>query len=435
MFKYFPHTKQDIKQMLDKIGLDSLEALFASVPKEIKEKSKYNLGEALGEFEITQNMNEYANKNAYLKVLRGGGSYDHYVPSVIPYLTSRSEFLTSYTPYQPEVSQGTLQYIFEFQSFVCELTGMDVCNASVYDGATAAAEAMFMAVSQTRKKKIAISKTVSPQIIEVIKTYAHYRGIEVVFVEQTNGITKPDFDFQDVSGLVVMYPNYFGVIEDYENLSQKIHQSGGLFIMIADLQALAVLKTPRAYNADIVVGDGQSLGIPMQFGGPYVGYMATTKKLVRKLPGRICGVTEDKDKKRGFVLTLQAREQHIRREKANSNICSNQSLMALWVSIYLSLMGKDGMEKINEICYNNAHYLEEKLLKTKLFEKVYDGPFIKEFVLKALFDVEQVEKKLLEKGYLTGLHIGDNNLLFAVTEKYNEKEIDLFVEELKNVIR
>ena len=357
------------------------------------------------------------------------------MPSIIPYLASRSEFMTSYTPYQAEVSQGTLQYIFEYQSYICELTGMDVSNASVYDGATAAAEAMFMAVSQTRKNKILVSSTVNPSTIDVIKTYAHFRNIEVVIISEKDGLTDSDFEVNEIAGLIVQYPNYYGIIEEYEQLANKIQEAKGLFIMIADLQSLAVLKTPGSIGADIVVGDGQSLGIPLQFGGPYVGYMATTKKLIRRLPGRICGVTNDIDGNRGFVLTLQAREQHIRREKATSNICSNQSLMALWITIYLSVMGKDGMEKINEACYTNAHYLKTRLLQTNHFKEVYQNkPFIKEFVLEANFDVKLVEDKLLDKGYLTGLHIGDNKLLFAVTEKYNKKEIDKFVEVLEDVI-
>lgn len=436
MFKYFPHTKNDIQEMLSKIGVSNINELFKDVPKEILKDAKYNLEKGKGEFELINEMKEIAALNKELKIFRGAGAYDHYTPSIVPYLVSRSEFMTSYTPYQAEVSQGTLQYIFEYQSYICELTGMDASNASVYDGATAAAEAMFMAVSSTRKNKILVSSTVNPSTIEVIKTYAHFRKIEVIVVDEKEGVTVTDFEVNEIAGLIVQYPNYYGIIEEYEELANKIHAAKGLFIMIADLQALAVLKTPSSIGADIVVGGGQSLGIPLQFGGPYVGYMATTQKLIRRLPGRICGATNDVDGKRAFVLTLQAREQHIRREKATSNICSNQSLMALWVTIYLSAMGKDGMEKINEACYTNASYLKSRLLKTNQFKEVYkDKPYIKEFVLEANFDVELVENKLLEKGYLTGLHIKDNKLLFAVTEKYNKEEIDKFMEVLEDVIR
>lgn len=436
MFKYFPHTEEDIKLMLKKLNLNSLDELFKDVPEKIIKDGKYNIEDGISEYELIKEIKDIANMNKSLKIYRGAGAYDHYTPAVIPYLVSRGEFTTSYTPYQPEVSQGTLQYIFEFQSYVCELTGMDVSNASVYDGATAAAEAMFMASGATRKNKILVSKTVNPRTIDVITSYAHFRDIEIVFIDELDGVTTNDFDVADIAGIIVQYPNYYGIVEDYKDIIDKVHEAKGLVIMISDLQSLAVLKSPGDLGADIVVGDGQSLGIPLQFGGPYVGYMATTKRLTRRLPGRICGVTKDVDGKRAFVLTLQAREQHIRREKATSNICSNQSLMALWVTIYLSIMGKDGMSKINEICYNNAKYLKDKLLKTKRFKEIYkDKPFIKEFVLEADFNVEEVEEDLLDKGYLTGLHIGDNKLLFAVTEKYNKDEIDKFVEVLENVIR
>lgn len=435
MFKYFPHTEHDIKLMLEKNGLKNLDELFKDIPKKILNDANYDIEDGLSEYEVVKEMKEVASLNKSLKIFRGAGAYDHYTPSVIPYLASRSEFATSYTPYQPEVSQGTLQYIFEYQSYICELTGMDASNASVYDGATAASEAMFMATSATRKNKILVSKTVNPSTIEVIKTYAHYRDVEVILVDEKAGVTVNDFSCDDIAGMIVAYPNYYGIVEDYQEIANKVHEAKGLFIMIADLQALAVLKSPKEIGADIVVGDGQSLGIPLSFGGPYVGYMATTNKLTRRLPGRICGVTNDIDGKRAFVLTLQAREQHIKREKANSNICSNQSLMALWVTIYLSVMGKDGLEKVNEASYTNASYLKEKLLKTKHFSEVHNKPFIKEFVLKANFDVEAVEDKLLDKGYLTGLSIGDNNLLFAVTEKYGKEEIEKFVEVLEDVLR
>lgn len=435
MFKYFPHTEKDIKEMLKVIGVKSLDDLFSVIPKEIKDQANYNLNEVLSEYELMKHVTKVASKNKALQIFRGAGAYDHYTPAVIPALTSRGEFLTSYTPYQPEVSQGTLQYIFEFQSFISELTGMDVANASVYDGATAAAEAMLMAVSHTRRKKVLVSSTVNPTTIKVLETYAEYRNIQVDLINSKDGVTVNDFDPIDYAALIVAYPNYFGIIEDYHAFARKIHDAGALFIMITDPQALAVLKSPGSLGADIVVGDGQTLGIPLQFGGPYVGFMATKKALMRRLPGRICGVTMDKEGKRGFVLTLQTREQHIRREKATSNICSNQSLMALSVTIYMSLMGKDGLEKINELAYTNATYLKEELLKTKLFSNVYSQPFIKEFVLEAHFDVERVEKALLKKGYLTGLHLGNNHLLFAVTEKYGKPEIDSFVKELKNAVQ
>lgn len=436
MFKYFPHTNEDIKQMLKVIGVDSLDDLFKVVPKEIKDNAQYNLPNALSEHELLKNMNEIASKNKQLHIFRGAGAYDHYTPSIIPHLTQRSEFLTSYTPYQPEIAQGTLQYIFEFQSFICELTGMDIANASMYDGATSTAEAMLMATSHTRNNKVLISATTHPNTIDVVKAYASNKGYEVVLIPDKNGVTDIKYidKHDNIACVIVQNPNYYGIIEDYNGFSDITHQKGGLFIMNNDPQTLAVLKTPKEYGADIAVGDGQSLGVPLQFGGAYVGYLATTKKLVRKMPGRICGVTQDVDGKRAFVLTLQAREQHIRREKANSNICSNQSLMALWVTIYMSLMGKDGLIKVNEASYSNAHYLESELLKTKYFEKVYDHPYLKEFILKTNFDNKNIEQKLLDKGYLIGLPIEDK-MLFAVTEKYGKEDIDTFVEVLLNELR
>lgn len=437
MFKYFPHTEEDIKQMLDKIGLKHLNELFNPIPNEIQKRASLNLEEGLSEHALVRNMHLISNKNKHLQIFRGAGVYDHYIPSAISSLISRSEFMTSYTPYQPEISQGTLQYIFEFQSYICELTGMDVANASVYDGATATAEAMFMATSHTKKDKILVSKTVNPSVLEVVKTYAKFRNIKVVEVEEKEGRTSIN-DLQnhsDYAGLIVQQPNYYGLIESYEEIGQLVHENKGLFIMNSDPSILGVLKSPRDFGADIAVGEGQSLGLPLSFGGAYVGYMATTEALTRKMPGRICGITKDVHGNRAFVLTLQAREQHIRRAKANSNICSNQSLNALWVSIYLSLMGPSGLKAVNEQTYTNSHYLKEQLLKTKLFKPVHDDNFIKEFVLEANFDIKRAEEKLLDKGYLTGLNIKDNLVLFAVTEKYGKEDIDQFVEVLSNVIR
>lgn len=437
MFKYFPHTEEDIKLMLKRIGLKQIDELFKPIPNQIQKEASIQLKDGFSELDLIRNMQLISNKNKHLQVFRGAGAYDHFIPSAIYPLISRSEFMTSYTPYQPEISQGTLQYIFEFQSYICELTGMDVANASVYDGATATAEAMFMATSQTRKDKILVSKTVNPSIIEVIQTYAKFRHIEVILIEEQNGYTSLESlkEQEDYAGLIVQQPNYYGLIESYEILSNIVHENKGLFIVNSDPSTLGVLKTPRSYGADIAVGEGQSLGLPLSFGGAYVGYMATTEALTRKMPGRICGVTKDIDGKRAFVLTLQAREQHIRRAKANSNICSNQSLNALWVTVYLSLMGPSGLKAVNEQAYTNSHYLKEKLLQTKLFNTVHDDNFIKEFVLEANFNVKEVEEKLLEKGFLTGLNIHDNKLLFAVTEKYGKEEIDQFVEVLVDVVR
>lgn len=436
MFKYFPQTPADIKHMLDVIGLKTLDDLFKMVPKSIIDQGKINLNQPLGEIELIENMTEIAKLNQTLEVFRGAGSYDHYTPSIIPYLVQRSEFLTSYTPYQPEISQGTLQYIFEFQSMITKLTGLYIANASMYDGATSTAEAVLMAYNHTNKNQVLISETVNPNTIEVIKTYAKNHQIEVILIPKINGKTSLDFikDQNDYAAVVVQNPNYYGLVEDYSEFGEVIHDKDALFIMNNDPSTLAVISTPEELGVDIATGDGQSLGIPLSFGGPYVGYLATTKKLMRKMPGRIVGITQDLDGKRAFVLTLQAREQHIRRCRATSNICSNQSLMALWVTIYLSLMGSDGLEKVNEASYSNAHYLHDQLLATNLFEKVYDDTFIKEFVLKAKFDSKLIESKIIEKNYLFGLPLENNQVLFAVTEKSSPKKIDRFVEVIKNVL-
>ena len=360
-FKYFPNTEKDIKKMLEVVGVKSIDDLFKVVPKSIKKTSNLNLEAPLSEHELRENFNNIASKNKTLEIYRGAGSYDHVTPSIIPYLIRRSEFLTSYTPYQPEISQGTLQYIFEFQTMITRLTGLDVANASMYDGATSTAEAVLLALGHVRRDKVLVSQTVDPKIVSVIKTYARYQDIEVEMIPHEKGQTslKSIIENDNFGAVVVQNPNYYGLVEDYSGFSDVIHEKGAIFVMNNDPSTLAVIKSPRELGVDIATGDGQPLGIPLSFGGPYVGYMAVDKKLMRKMPGRIVGMTKDVDGKRGFVLTLQAREQHIRRYKATSNICSNQSLMALWVTIYLSLMGPDGLEKVNEISYTNAHYLKK----------------------------------------------------------------------------
>jgi len=433
MHKYLPHTKKDIEQMLAVSKVETIEDLFTSIPKALRLKTLYNIPKALSDDNLTTHMKTLASKNRELVIFRGAGSYDHYTPSIVKSLISRQEFLTSYTPYQPEVAQGTLQYIFEYQSMICELTGMEVSNASMYDGSTSTAEAMFMAKAQTGKNQILISETVNPRIIEVVKTYAKYREIKVLVVPQKKNITDLNFvkeNMEDSMGLIVQNPNYYGAIENYEGFADAVHAHDGMFIMNAEGQSLAILKTPGEYQADIACGDLQSFGLPLSFGGAYGGYLATLNKYVRKMPGRICGITTDVDGKRAFVLTLQAREQHIRRAKANSNICSNQSLMALAVTIYLSTMGKQGLIDVATESMQGAHYLYNKLLETKQFEVVNHEPFFKEFVLKAKFDVDAFEKSLLSDGILGPLHLGDNQLLFAVTERRTIEEMDLLVKKV-----
>ena len=436
MHKYLPHTAKDIEEMLQKIGVNALSDLFSAIPSRLKMKSSYHVPSAYSDDELTEHMKSLSKMNQELIVFRGAGAYDHYTPSIVKSLISRQEFLTSYTPYQPEVSQGTLQYIFEFQSMVCELTGMDVSNASMYDGATATAEAMFMAYAQTRSRKILISDTVHPKTIDVVKTYAKYRNIDVVVLKNKEGVTSLDEVAKEISGsmgLIVQNPNYYGIVEHYPGFADLIHENKGLFIMNAEGQALSLIQTPRGYDADIACGDLQSLGLPLFFGGPYVGYLATKMAYVRKMPGRICGLTTDVDGKRAFVLTLQAREQHIRRAKANSNICSNQSLMALAVTIYMSALGKQGLIDVATESMKGAHYLYHALLKTGRFEIVYDQPFFKEFVLKAKFDIDRFEKELLSEGILGPLSIGNQNLLFAVTEKRTKEQMDTLVDKVVNM--
>jgi glycine dehydrogenase subunit 1 len=440
MFKYLPHTEQDIKEMLEVIGVKSIDDLFLEIPESLKNLD-VDVPNSHSELEIHQRFNELANKNKILVPFMGAGAYDHYTPSVIRHLIERQEFLTAYTPYQPEISQGTLQYIFEYQSIVTELTGMDVSNASMYDGATATAEAMFMATNVRKRQKILISKTVNPNIINVVKTYAKYRDFTVDFVDEVDGVTSlEDFknkNSKEYAGLIVQSPNFYGIIEDFTGYREVLDETKGLFIFNADISTLSLLKSPAEYGADIAVGDAQALGVPMQYGGPFIGYLATTKKLMRKMPGRICGVTEDTDGKRAFVLTLQAREQHIRREKANSNICSNQSLLALFVTIYAAVMGKKGIKEAQHKSYNATHYLYEKVIALPKFKKVYDQPFFKDCLVQSELDPKELSDKLVEEGILGPLHLGkfdkekEGYFLFSATEKRTKKEIDKLVSVLE----
>lgn len=432
MHKYFPHTQHDVEEMLKVIGAKNIDDLFKAIPKDLQIKKDYNIPLALSDIELDHHLNELAGKNQILKIFRGAGAYDTYTPSVVSALSSRQEFLTSYTPYQPEVSQGTLQYIFEFQSMITMLTGLNVANASMYDGATSTAEAMFMANAHTKKNTILVSETINPSILEVIKTYARYKKINVKMIPMKDGITDIHSLDQsnDYMGVIVQNPNYYGIVEDYTNISNWIHEQGGLLIINQDGQSLGILRSPVSFKADIAAGELQSLGVPLSFGGAYVGYLATTNALMRKMPGRICGVTTDVDGKRAFVLTLQAREQHIRRAKANSNICSNQSLMALSVTIYLSLIGKNGLKEMTQHVLNASHDLYTKLIHTGLFEPVFNQPFYREFALKARVDLKALNNYLLAHNILGPLEIDNNVGLFAVTEKTTLKDINNFIEKV-----
>ena len=433
MFKFFPHTDDDLKAMLEKVGCKSLDDLYAQIPESIRFRGDYKIPSEMSEMEVRQLFEKLGSQNKQLTCFAGYGVYDHYTPSVIPSLLQRSEFLTSYTPYQAEISQGTLHYIFEYQSMMAELTGMDISNASMYDGTTATAEAMMMAVAAGKKvNKVLVTETLNGETRKVLDTYALHQGIEIVTIPAKDGVTDLSAlrslfsTLEGVAGVIVQQPNVFGIIEDFTGFADVCHDNKALFIMNSVAADLAVLKTPGEWGADIAVGDGQSLGIPIQFGGPYVGYMCCTEKLIRKMPGRIVGMTKDSRNQRAFVLTLQAREQHIRRQKATSNICSNQSLMALFVTIYMSLMGRQGLKDAAQLSYAGAHYLCDELLKTGRFHLVYDKPFFNEFYVRYDGDVATLYQRFIDAGFLGGV-CHEDGILFAVTEKRTKEEIDNLV--------
>lgn len=437
---YFPHTQSDIDAMLQRCGATALDELYADVPAELRLKGGYDLPEALCEKEVRDFFEQMRKKNRNLTCFAGAGAYDHYTPAVIPALTSRSEFLTAYTPYQPEISQGTLQYIFEFQSMMTELTGMDVSNASMYDGATATAEAMMMAVNAARRKRrVLVSATVNPTVINVLRTYARYHKITLGIIPANGGVTdRAELEHMlatgDVAGVIASSPNYYGILEDFSGWADIIHDVKALFVLNCQASTLAALRTPGEWGADIAAGDAQSLGMPLNYGGPYLGYLCTTKALMRKLPGRIVGATSDARGQRSFVLTLQAREQHIRREKATSNICSNQGLMALHTAIYLSIMGPEGMRQVNELGYGGAHYLAAELTKTGKMSSFYpEKPFLNEFAVRltAPLTADKVLEALLSEGILGGVKLSDTELLIAVTEMQSRDDIDRYVSTIK----
>ena len=432
-FKFFPQTKEEIEQMLKQAGMNSLDDLYADVPEQIRFRGEYDLPEPMSETEIRSLFEKLGEKNRRLTVFAGAGCYDHYTPAVVPNIISRSEFLTSYTPYQAEISQGTLHYIFEYQSMMAELTGMDVSNASMYDGSTATAEAAIMALASTKKTDtVLVSASIDPKVLNVVKTYAHFHGFNVELIAENDGATdKAQMDARlengGVAGVIVQQPNYHGIVEDFSGFADSCHAHKSLFIVNSVAADLALLKTPGEWGADVAVGDGQSLGIPMSFGGPSVGYMCCTEKLMRKMPGRIVGKTVDNRGQRVFVLTLQAREQHIRRQKATSNICSNESLMALFVTIYMSVMGKEGVKEAAQMSYDGAHYLHDALIATGLFSDKYERPFFNEFCVKYNGDVDRLQQRFIENGILGGVKVDADTLMFAVTEKRTKEEIDKLV--------
>ena len=438
MFKYFPHTPDDIQRMLDVIGVKSLDDLYADVPAGVRLKTDYDVPEAKSEMEIRRLFDRLGAANEQKVCFAGAGVYDHYVPAVIPQVVQRSEFLTSYTPYQAEIAQGTLHDIFEYQTMMARLTGLEVSNASMYDGSTATAEAAMMACAIAKKAdKVLVSETVDPKIVAVMDTYAHYQGIQLVRVPQTNGATDfaklPQLLTEGgVAGIVVQQPNCYGIVEDFSGVADVCHAHKALLIINSIAADLALLKTPGEWGADIAVGEAQSLGLPMQWGGPYIGYMCTTEKHMRKMPGRIVGQTTDEDGRRAFVLTLQAREQHIRRQKATSNICSNESLMALWVTIYMALMGRQGLKEVTQRGCDGAHYLHDRLVATGCFADAFDGhEFLNEFCLRYDGDLDALQQRWLDNGFFGGVKVADDVLMLAVTEQRSKQEIDALVDLVK----
>jgi len=438
--RYISNTAEQQGEMLKEIGLDTTEDLFQDVPPEVRLKRKLDLPEELSEMELVRHMRNLAQRNCSLEeypCFLGAGAYDHFVPSVIDQLISRQEFYTAYTPYQPEISQGTLQSIFEYQTFVCELTGMDVANASMYDGASALAEAALMACQSVRRQEILVAKSVHPESREVIDTYCKFRGIRVQEVGYQNGqVDLKDLESKitaNTAAVIVQSPNFFGIMESLKEIAELAHGNKSLFVVSVDPVSLAVLKSPGELGADIVVGEGQALGNPVSFGGPYLGFFAATEKLMRKMPGRIVGETVDKFGNRGFVLTIQTREQHIRREKATSNICSNEALNALTATIYLTLLGKQGLKEVAHLCLQKAHYTFDQLVKTGKFSPAFTAPFFKEFVLRTDTPVQELNQRLLREKIIGGYDLGRDypelapGWLIAVTEKRTRSEIDALV--------
>lgn len=439
-YRYLPMTDQDRKAMLNTIGVNHVDELFADIPEAIRFKGKLDIPEAMSEPELVRHMRRLAGQNLdFGRVVSflGAGMYEHHIPSVVGHVIGRSEFYTAYTPYQPEISQGELQAIFEFQSMICELTGMEVANSSMYDGPTALAEAAAMASAVSRKGKVLVSRTVHPEARSVLRTLAKGLGLEIVEVPHADGVTDVDRLDQladaETAAVIVQTPNFFGNLEDLSAIEPIAHRHKGLFVVSANPLSLGILEPPASFGADVVVGDAQPLGIPVQFGGPSCGFFATTDKLMRRIPGRIVGQTTDEDGVRGFVLTLQAREQHIRREKATSNICSNQALNALAAAVYMSAMGKQGMQDVANLNLQKAHYAYRQLLNVSRVEPLFEQPFFNEFAVKLPRSVKELQKVLLEKGILGGYdlskdypELGDAVLL-AVTEVRTKAEIDELV--------
>ena len=437
MGSYIPSTREERLSMLESIGMHSFDELYADIPEKLRFKDGLSLPSGLSELEVSRKMEEIAEKNTqFTHIFRGAGSYHHYIPAIVKQVTSKEEFITAYTPYQAEISQGLLQSIFEYQTMICELTGMDVSNASVYDGATAAAEAAAMCRDRKRGT-ICVSASVDPKILSVIRTYCFGSGAPLVVLPEKEGLTDLEswnsMDTSSIACLIIQTPNYYGLVEDGAAIADAVHSSGAKLIASCNPIALGLLETPGEFGADIAVGEGQPLGLPMGFGGPYLGFMASTKDMMRKLPGRIVGQTTDVDGKRAYVLTLQAREQHIRREKASSNICSNEALCAMTAAVYLSAMGSAGLEKVASSCMANARYLLEGLTALG-FTRKYTGEFFHEFVTICPCDAAVLSENLAAHGYLSGLVTGQKEMLWCTTEMNTRSEIDGLLAVIKEVL-
>lgn len=445
-FRYLPDTEHDQQEMLKALNISSVDELFADIPAEIRYQGDLKIPEAVPESILIKQMRELAGKNKHANqypIFLGAGVYDHYTPSVVQHIISRSEFYTAYTPYQPEISQGELQAIFEFQTMVCELTGLDVANSSMYDGATSLAEAASLAVAASKKRnKVLISQAVHPEARQILQVVARGQNYTVEEVGLSGEIT----DLEQLAGqmdeqtaaVIIQYPNFFGSIEDLQQINELAKQHGALFIVSSNPLALALLEAPGKLGADIAVGDMQPFGIPMAFGGPHCGYMAVKKNLMRRLPGRIVGQTVDEEGKRGFVLTLQAREQHIRREKASSNICSNQALNALAAAVCMTALGKRGTREMAVLNLEKADYMANRLME-KGFTVLNKAPFFNEFVVQLELSVAEVNRRLLEQGFIGGYDLEqayperENQMLVAVTEQRTRQEIDQFIQALEGI--
>lgn len=427
--------------MLQQIGVASSEELFADIPPGVRFHGQLDLPPGISEPQLIRHMRELAEKNRHLDDLvcfGGGGAYDHVIPSAVATIISRSEFYTSYTPYQAEITQGVLQTIFEFQTLICQLTDLDIANASVYDGASASAEGLIMACSHTGKGRVLVAETVHPEYRLVAETYLRHQGIAVDTVPAKDGLLDLDALNQmlgkDVAGLLVQHPNFFGHLEPVHQASEAIHSAGGLFVVAVDPLSLGLLSPPGAYGADIAVGEGQPLGNNLSFGGPYLGFLAAKDELIRRIPGRIVGETVDNEGRRGYVLTLQAREQHIRRQRATSNICTNQALNALAASAYLALVGKEGLREAAHLSFQKAHYFAERLTAVDGVKRPWQQPFFKEFVIESPLSAEDLQSRLIEAGFFAGPAFAqaglepENALIVCATEARTRDEIDRFVD-------